>query len=465
MNEFLKVLVIDDEENILWLLKEGLENDFIEVLTTTNIEQAANILEREHIDVCLVDIFLDNANGIELVDRWKKTYAGVNFIIMTAQNTSSNVINSINAGALDFFPKPFDLEKLRNKILEICKKTEPESTVGKEFVYDFQTSSQKMLDIYKLIGRIAKTNINVLIQGETGTGKEVLARMIYEKSNRSDKPFVAINMPAIPDELMESELFGHVKGSFTGAVSDKTGKFEQANGGTIFLDEISELNYSLQSKLLRILQERELNRLGSNKTIKLDLRIIAATNKNLENLIKQEKFREDLYYRLNVVSMDIPPLRERKEDIPFLVNHFLKKYRDLKGEVLSIGEDAMEKIKKYTWPGNIRELENAIQSSIIQSSGSVITADDLPQKISKNNVLNGYSDSLFSQLYKLAQDIIDAENLSQKNMAFDEFCRITLKPLFEATLMETDGNKSLAAKILGINRNTLRKKIKELNIE
>jgi len=465
MNEFLKVLVIDDEENILWLLKEGLENDFIEVLTTTSVEQAVNILEREHIDVCLVDIFLDNANGIELVDRWKEIYSGVNFIVMTAQNTSSNVINSINAGALDFFPKPFDLEKLQNKILEICKKTEAESSVDKGFVYDFQTSSQKMLDIYKLIGRIAKTNINVLIQGETGTGKEVLARMIYEKSNRNDKPFVAINMPAIPDELMESELFGHVKGAFTGAVSDKIGKFEQANGGTIFLDEISELNYSLQSKLLRILQERELNRLGSNKTVKLDLRIIAATNKTLENLIKQEKFREDLYYRLNVVSMDIPPLRERKEDIPFLVNHFLKKHRDLKGDVLSIGEDAMEKIRKYTWPGNIRELENVMQSAIIQASGSVITVDDLPQKISKNNVLNGYSDSLFSQLYKLAQDIVDAENLSQKNMAFDEFCRITLKPLFEATLMETDGNKSLAAKILGINRNTLRKKIKELNIE
>jgi len=465
MNEFLKVLVIDDEDNILWLLKEGLENDFIEVLTTTKIEKAANILEREHIDVCLVDIFLDNANGIEVVEKWKEIYSGVNFIIMTAQNTSSNVINSINAGALDFFQKPFDLEKLQNKILEICKSTEAEIPVDKEFVYDFQTSSQKMLDIYKLIGKIAKTNINVLIQGETGTGKEVMARMIYEKSNRSDKPFVAINMPAIPDELMESELFGHVKGAFTGAVSDKMGKFEQANGGTIFLDEISELNYSLQSKLLRILQERELNRLGSNKTIKLDLRIIAATNKNLENLIKQEKFREDLYYRLNVVSMDIPPLRERKEDIPFLVNHFLKKYKDLKGEVLTIGEAAIERIKKYTWPGNIRELENVIQSSIMQASGSVITVDDLPQKISKNNVLNGYSDSLFSQLYKLAQDIIDAENLSQKNMAFDEFCRITSKPLFEAILMKTDGNKSLAAQILGINRNTLRKKIKELNIE
>lgn len=465
MNEFLKVLAIDDEDNILWLLKEGLENDFIEVLTTTKIEKAANILEREHIDVCLVDIFLDNADGIEVVEKWKEIYSGVNFIIMTAQNTSSNVINSINAGALDFFPKPFDLEKLQNKILEICKSTEAEIPVDKEFVYDFQTSSQKMLDIYKLIGKIAKTNINVLIQGETGTGKEVMARMIYEKSNRSDKPFVAINMPAIPDELMESELFGHVKGAFTGAVSDKMGKFEQANEGTIFLDEISELNYSLQSKLLRILQERELNRLGSNKTIKLDLRIIAATNKNLENLIKQEKFREDLYYRLNVVSMDIPPLRERKEDIPFLVNHFLKKYKDLKGEVLTIGEAAIERIKKYTWPGNIRELENVIQSSIMQASGSVITVDDLPQKISKNNLLNGYSDSLFSQLYKLAQDIIDAENLSQKNMAFDEFCHITLKPLFEATLRETKGNKSLAAQILGINRNTLRKKIKELNIE
>lgn len=465
MNEFLKILVVDDEENILWLLKEGLESDFVEVQTAAEIDKAANVLDREHIDVCLVDIFLDNANGIELVDKWKKIYPDVNYIIMTAQNTSTNVINSINAGAMDFFPKPFDLNKLRNKILETCKSKEMKTDLDKEFIYDFQTSNQKMLDIYKLIGRIARTNINVLIQGETGTGKEVLARMIYEKSNRADKPFVAINMPAIPDELMESELFGHVKGAFTGAVNDKPGKFEQANGGTIFLDEISELNYSMQSKLLRILQERELNRLGSNKTVKLNLRIIAATNKNLENLISKEKFREDLYYRLNVVSMEIPPLRERKEDIHFLVNHFLKKYKDLKGEVLSIGEDAMEKIKRYTWPGNIRELENVIQSSIIHTSGNVITADDLPPKVCGNNALNSYNVSLFSQLYKLAQDIIDAEDLSQKNMAFEEFCHITLRPLFEAVLVKTEGNKSIAAKILGINRNTLRKKIKELNIE
>jgi len=279
MNEFVKVLAVDDEENILWLLKEGLEDEFTEVLSASNTGEAYELLNRESVDVCLVDIFLDGDDGIECVEKWKNEFPGVNFLVMTAQNTSSNVIGSINAGAVDFFPKPFDFGKLKGKIHDVCKKNKTRSKINKDFIYDFQTTSSTMLEIYKLIGRIAKTNINVLIQGETGTGKEIFARMIYERSNRANKPFVAINMPAIPDDLMESELFGHVKGAFTGAVSDKPGKFEQANGGTIFLDEISELDYSLQAKLLRILQERELSRLGSTKNIYLDLRVIAATNK------------------------------------------------------------------------------------------------------------------------------------------------------------------------------------------
>lgn len=465
MNEFIKVLAVDDEENILWLLKEGLEDEFTEVLSASGTGEAYELLNRESVDVCLVDIFLGVDNGVEFVEKWKKEFPDVNFLVMTAQNTSSNVIGSINAGAVDFFQKPFDLDKLKEKIQELCKKSKIRPKVSQDFIYDFQTTSSTMLEIYKLIGRIAKTNINVLIQGETGTGKEIFARMIYEKSNRADKPFVAINMPAIPDDLMESELFGHVKGAYTGAVSDKPGKFEQANGGTVFLDEISELDYSLQAKLLRILQERELNRLGANKNIELDLRVIAATNKNLEHLISQGKFREDLYYRLNVVTIDIPPLRERKGDIKFLVSHFLNKYKNLKGSVLSIDEEAMECLSKYSWPGNIRELENVIQSAIVNTSGNLIVPESLPKKVRENSSLCCNGDSLFFQLYKLASDIIEAESISEKNMAFEEYSKFTLKPLFEAALMQSKGNKTVASRLLGINRNTFRKKLKELNIE
>lgn len=465
MKNKLNILVLDDEENILWILKEGLEDEQIHVFTAENHNDASIILATENIHVCFVDIFLENTNGIDLVSQWSKSFPNVYYIIMTAQNTSSNVIESMKAGAVDFYPKPFELDEMKKKILSLKPIEWSEVIKKNQFVYDYQTESKTMLDIYKLIGRIAEANINVLIQGETGTGKEVIAHMIHEKSERSIKPFIALNMAAVPKDLIESELFGYVKGAFTGAHFDKMGKFEEANGGTIFLDEISEMDLSLQSKLLRILQEKDLNRIGSNKTIELDVRIIAATNMDLEQCVLQKSFREDLFYRLNVVSIELPRLTDRKSDINLLAKHFAVKHKDIKNKILEIDDDVINIFEKYSWPGNIRELENVIQASIVQSDSDCIRVENIPDKITKPLKVGNNGDSLYQQLYKLASDIIDSESLTENYFAYEEYTKITEKPLIKAVLDKTKGNKSLAAKFLGINRNTLRKKVKELSIE
>jgi DNA-binding NtrC family response regulator len=459
MKDKIRILVIDDEENILWLFKEGLEDDKISVVTADNPSDGEIVLSSGSVGICFVDLFLGESNGIALVREWSKTYPHIHFIIMTAQDTGSNVIESIKSGATDFFPKPFDLAELRAKILNLAgDHFETEET--ESAAYDFETKNRKMLEIYKLIGKISGANINVLICGESGTGKEVVAHMIHEMSNRSGKPFVPINMAAIPSDLMESELFGHSKGSFTGAVTDKKGKFEEANGGTIFLDEISEMDFALQSKLLRVIQEKEISPVGSSRTVKLDTRIIAASNKNLEGLVDTGKFREDLFYRLNVVSIELPPLRDRKEDIPYLANHFLRKYKGIKNRVLKISSEALGAMAKYRWPGNIRELENIIQYAIVNTDTDEVTKQGLPQKIF-STAQDKDASCLSDELYKLASNIVEAETLSESYNAFEEYMKIVEFPLMRAVLERTDGNKSVSAKLLGINRNTLRKKAKE----
>ena len=460
----IKILAIDDEENILWVLKEGLSDNNTFVITTDDANKAEEILANENIDICLCDIFLKDKNGLDVVEDFSKRYSDTSFLIITAQNTGSNIINSMKAGAIDFVSKPFDFKELKGKINEIVKDTNLKSSDNTNVDYDFQSENKKMIEIYKTIGRIAKTDVNVLIQGETGTGKEVIASMIHEKSIRSKKPFVAINMAAIPKDLLESELFGHTKGAFTGATVDRPGKFEEANGGTIFLDEISEAELKIQSKLLRVIQEKEVTRIGSNKGLKLNLRIIVASNKNLEELVKSKEFREDLYYRLNVVAIELPPLRERKEDIPILVQHFLKKFSHLKDYELTMSTEAMDALLKYQWPGNIRELENIIQYAIIHATGKTISKSKLPPKVFENNTKNDFN-SLSKKLKSLANEIISSEIISGTNNAYEEFLKIVEKPLIMAALDKALNNKTEASKILGINRNTLRKKIKELEIE
>ncbi|MCX8085016.1 MAG: sigma-54 dependent transcriptional regulator [Calditerrivibrio sp.] len=459
----IKVLVVDDEENILWLLKEGLEDENIIVKTATNRTSAEKILENEKIDLCIVDIFLDEDSGLRLIKRWKNIFKNIYFIVITAQNTSSNVIESMEIGAIDFFPKPFNVTEIKNRVIDLFSKKIDFVKNKEPIPYDYQTNSRKMLEVYKVVGKVARTNISVLITGETGTGKEVIANMIHEKSNRREKPFVAVNVASIPKDLLESELFGHVKGAFTGAISDKIGKFEEADGGTIFLDEIGEMELGLQSKILRVLQDKEILRIGSNKKIKLNVRIIAATNRNLEQMVKEGSFREDLFYRLNVVEIKLPPLKERKEDIPMLVEHFLKKYSHIKEEVVGVSDEAIEVLKKYSWPGNIRELENTIQYAIVQSSRSVITVDDLPDKI-KESCISHEEDSLHERLYDLAKQIMDYSIITGNNDAYIEYMKIVEKPLIQVALDLTKWNKSEASRILGINRNTLRSRIKELKL-
>lgn len=458
------ILIIDDEESILWVLKEGLTDKNNNVLVTSEPSEAERLLKNGDIDVCIVDIFLQRGNGLELVEKWSPVYKNTVFFVMTAQNTGTNIINSMKVGALDFISKPFDIEEIKEKISSSIKSSTNQNQLILQDNYDFQSKCKRMEEIYKTIGRVAKTDINILIQGETGTGKEVIAKLIHERSSRNNRSFIPINMAAIPKELIESELFGYNKGAFTGAAYEKSGKFEEANGGTIFLDEISETELSLQSKLLRVIQEKEITRLGSNKQIKLDIRVIAATNRNLEEAIRDKTFREDLFYRLNIVTINLPPLRERKEDIPVLVSYFLRKYSNLKGGQCTLNEDVLDVLIKYSWPGNIRELENVIQYSIVQSNGRIINKTNLPMKIMEEN-LKTNSPSLSNQLYSTASDIIVSEMISGSNNAYNEYLKIVEKPLIQAILDKTSGNKSESATILGINRNTLRKIIKDHKIE
>jgi DNA-binding NtrC family response regulator len=468
MNKF-NVLVLDDEENILWLLKEGLKDDKLSIYAASHIEEAEMMLKKMAFQACVVDIFINDVNALDYVKKWINLYPNLNFIIITAQNTSTNIIESIKLGAVDIFPKPFDIRELKCALMNIInlkdnnRVTSPEN----EIKYDFQTLNKNMLEIYKLIGRVAKSDVSILITGETGTGKEVIAKMIHTQSNRYNKPFVAINMAAIPKELIESELFGYEKGAYTGANSNKVGKFEIANGGTILLDEISEMDYGIQSKLLRIIQDKELTRVGSNNTIKLDVRILAATNKDLSLLVKNNKFREDLYYRLNVVNIKLPSLRERKEDIPILVNYFIKKYAHLKDTSIRIEENVLEELTKYNWPGNIRELENTIIYLIVNSNSSSITVKDLPNSFKDKNV-NQEDSSLYNQLYNLAfQFFTKANHSDQENniVPYEEYINLVELPLIKAALHFTKGNKSKASELLGINRNTLRKKLDKYGIE
>jgi DNA-binding NtrC family response regulator len=469
MNKF-NVLLLDDEENILWVLKEGLSDKDFYIHTASTIEEAETILNELPIDACIVDIFINDINALVFVKKWIKQYPQINFIIITAQNTSTNIIESIKIGAVDIFPKPFDIKEIKGSLLNIIKLQSNKNIVTSEndLKYDFQTLNKRMLDIYKLIGRVAKSDISVLITGETGTGKEVIAKMIHNQSNRYNRPFVAINMAAIPKELIESELFGYDKGAYTGANANKVGKFEMANGGTILLDEISELDYNLQSKLLRVIQDKELSRVGSNNIIKLDVRILAATNRDLLSLMKNNKFREDLYYRLNVVNIKMPSLRDRKEDIPILVNHFISKYSHLKGDTVKIDNEVFEVLARYKWPGNIRELENTIIYLLINNSSSKVTIDDLPDNI-KNEQDNLEDFSLYNNLYELAlQYFSKSENsniMENTFMPYEVYMNLVEFPLIKAALQFCKGNKSKAADLLGINRNTLRKKMDKYGIK
>jgi DNA-binding NtrC family response regulator len=412
-------------------------------------------------------------NGIEVLKEMKSTDPKSLVIIMTAYGTTETAIEAMKYGAFDYILKPFPIPRMKGlveKALALRKLMKEEVTYAPLASSEGEEerivgSSPKMQEIYKLIGQVAPSDVTVLLRGESGTGKELIARAIYHHSLRSDQPFLPVNCAAIPDTLLESELFGHEKGAFTGATSRRIGKLEQSQGGTIFLDEIGDMSLSTQAKLLRVLQERSFERLGGMETIKVNVRFIVATNKNLEEAITNHNFREDLYYRLNVVSLTIPPLRERKEDLSELVSYFLKKFnRELKRGIVGITPPAMEKINSYGWPGNVRQLENVLKRALVLCQGEWILEDQLlfekgwekrevDEESGKKNV-EELLDTLFEEFSKAPATSQDLDMISNLE-----------RGLILRALQKTKGNQLKAAMLLGIHRSTLRGKMDKYNIK
>ena len=458
------ILVIDDENSIRWVFKKGLEKKGYTIHTAENGKNALSILSKNKYLIIFLDIFLPDENGLKLLENIKKQEKEITVVIMTAQGTMKNAIEAMQRGAFDYVTKPFDMdeiylliEKVENlKNLERRVYTLEEELKTKYDVGEIVGKSQKMQKVFKTIGKAASSDLTVLITGESGTGKELVARALHKASNRANGPFVAVNCAAIPRELLESELFGYEKGAFTGATESRAGKFEQADGGTIFLDEIGDMDISLQAKILRVIQEREFYRVGGKAQIKVDVRIISATNQDLETAVKEKMFREDLFHRLNVITIPLPSLRERREDIPLLSDYFLKRFSsELGSSVRHIADDAMHILKNYDWKGNVRELENVIQRAIVMSGGDSITPEYLP--ISQSTGKD------FVSMHDIIKDKVN--NYTKKGSLYNEVIGEAEKELLLSVLKKTEWNQVKAAEILGINRNTLSRKMKELDIK
>ncbi|MGK0288690.1 MAG: two-component system nitrogen regulation response regulator GlnG [bacterium] len=472
------ILIIDDEESIRWVLSKTLDIENYKVFPFSNGEDAIQFSKKMNADICLIDLNLPGMDGFSVMEELKKLLPQVVPIIMTGQSTMRNTIDAIQKGAFDYISKPFDIDEVESIVQNAAKesfrrKNSKESSISKNktpIQNDLIIGKSRSVQlIYKAIGKVANTDLTVLIKGESGTGKELIARSLHENSDRVTKPFIAINCAAIPSELLESELFGYVKGAFTGAHENRKGKFELAAGGTLFLDEIGDMPMPLQTKLLRVLQEKEFEPIGSGQTIRSNVRIVTATNKDLPLLIQENLFREDLYYRVNVFTIHSPALREREGDIELLIQHFLKKGAlDMLLPSCSISQNAIRVLSEYSWPGNVRELENTIKSLMIICSGSSIDIEHIPQHIApKEKVLeihtqyNKLSDWLESKIQDQVTDYCQTE----ENNLYENIIHQVEYPLLKLVLQETKWNQLKAAKILGINRNTLRKKINDLQLK
>jgi nitrogen regulation protein NR(I) len=464
------ILIVDDDKSIRYSLRRMFEENY-RVMTASNGDEALGLIREEPPELIIMDIKMPGRSGIEILKDIRRIDPKSLVILMTAYGTTETAIEAMKWGAFDYILKPFTIQKMKELVdraitlRKLMKEKVPyvteedEGEVGERII----GSSPKMQELYKLIGQVATSDVTVLLRGESGTGKELFARAIYHHSLRSDKPYLPVNCAAIPDTLLESELFGHEKGAFTGASFRRIGKLEQCHGGTIFLDEIGDMSLSTQAKILRVIQDKSFERLGGRETIKVDVRFIVATNKNLEESIAQGLFREDLYYRLNVVSIKIPPLRERKEDIPELISYFLKRFnRELKKNVTGITPEAMSKIISYNWPGNVRQLENVIKRAIILCQGEWILQEQIIlEEEEREDVRKGLEKKTFENLIdSLFEECLTISH-TQKGV---DMISIIEKELIIRALQKTNGNQVQAAKLLGINRNTLRGKIEKYHI-
>ncbi len=443
MEKRTKIIVVDDEDIVRESLHDWLDGVGYDVEVAASAEEALEILKKKKINIMIADLVMPGMNGIELMKEAKKIYPTLAAVIITAHATIQTAITAIREGAFDYIEKPFCPEKVElliEKLVEHQDLIEENIALRRQIREKFQfegiiAKSSKMLKIFELIKTVAPTNATVLITGETGTGKEIVARAIHHQSKRQNKPFIATSCAALAESLLESELFGHEKGSFTGAVGRKKGKFEAADKGTLFLDEIGEINANTQIHLLRALEEKKITRIGSNEEIAVDVRVITATNKDLRNMVLEGKFREDLYYRLKVVTINLPPLKERREDILPLAEHFLKKYTEENNkDFLKFSPGVIEFMLNYSWPGNVRELENMIEHGVILSKDKAVTMAELPQDIIHPTI--------------------------QKEKTIEAVTKNHILNVLE----ETKGNITKAAAILGIRRMTLYNKLKKYNL-
>lgn len=472
------ILVADDDRAIRTVLTQALTRLGHEVRTTGNAATLWRWVQEGEGDLVITDVVMPDENGLDLVPRIKKLRPELRIIVMSAQNTLLTAVKAAERGAFEYLPKPFDLKDLMAIVQKALSAPVPASQPApapppeeEEENLPLIGRSPAMQEIYRVLARLMGTDLTVMITGESGTGKELVARALHDYGKRRGGPFVAINMAAIPRELIESELFGHEKGAFTGATMRSTGRFEQAQGGTLFLDEIGDMPLEAQTRLLRVLQEGEYTTVGGRTPIKTDVRIVAATHRDLRTLIRQGLFREDLFYRLNVVPIRLPPLRERTEDVPALVRHFLNQAAQQGLPHKSVDNAAMDRLKRYRWPGNVRELENMVQRLAALYSQEIISLDVIDTELAETNpaaaptqepVNEGLSAAVERHLreyFAAHKDGIPAAGL------YDRILREVERPLLSLSLTATRGNQIKAAHMLGLNRNTLRKKIRDLDIQ
>jgi len=455
------ILIADDDKSICTVLKNALDDFDADVTITNSAKELQEWIKQGLGDCVLSDVIMEDGNGIDILKEIKIIRPDLPVVIMSANNTVLTAIDAGTHGAFEYLPKPFDLNELKSILsnaLSIEKNNKKEVELGLPIV----GKSKQMQAVYRSIAKLLNNNETVIINGESGTGKELVAKTLHDFGNRKDKPFVAINMGAIPKELIESELFGYEKGAFTGADNDKKGKFLQSDGGTLFLDEIGDMPLDSQIRLLRVLQENEVSPIGSSKVYKCNVRIVSATHKNLEKMVENGEFRQDLYYRLNVMKIDLPPLRDRLDDINELVDYFLAKISTNK----IFDSSAYEQLKKYKWNGNLRELENCVRRICLLSSASIIDDNEIIAYLDKDNYKT-VSKTEFNDIDFLLKHYINvyfSDEISDNNDIYDIFLRKLENPLIQESLKYCNGNQIKTAEMLGINRNTLRKKINDLGI-
>jgi two-component system nitrogen regulation response regulator GlnG len=463
-----RVLVVDDEPNVVYSIEKGLQSDAVEVVGAGSGREGIELTRSLRPDAVILDVRLSDMSGLEAFDRIRDVDPRLPAIIITAFGSTDTAIQATKRGAFEYLLKPIDVHQLRDVVqraLELSRfrhvpavfdEAQPagpgERIVGR---------SPAMQEVYKAIGRVAPSDVTVLITGESGTGKELVARALYHHGSRADRPFLTINCAAIPETLLESELFGHERGAFTGADRRRIGKFEQADGGTLFMDEIGDMSPATQAKVLRVLQEQTFERLGGDETIRTNVRILAATNKNLEQEIAAGRFRSDLFYRLNVFTIHLPPLRERREDIPLLVENFLRQFsRDMRRTVLSAMPDAMERLVAFDWPGNVRQLQSMVKYAFIQAPGDVIALDCLPLNLLPESAAEQPPPPGVTDLAYLTTSLLRAGEGDIYRRVCGEMDRVVL----ETVLRHVNGNQVRAAELLGISRTTLRTKLRAMGM-